>query len=83
MEKAPQRYLRWHRSAGHTAKTLVHHSHSISLFIRWYQQRGYSTALIILTPIPYASGSKINAIVACRITRSQRVYARNERTRVG
>jgi integrase/recombinase XerD len=45
MEKALQRYLRWHRSAGHTAKTIAHHSTTIDLFIRWCKERGYSTKL--------------------------------------
>lgn len=45
MEKSLQRYLRWYRSAGHPAKTIAKHSHTISLFIRWLQDEQYSTVL--------------------------------------
>lgn len=45
MEKALQRYLRWHRSAGHSAKTIRHHSTTIDLFMRWCKEKGYSLVL--------------------------------------
>ncbi len=45
MHKALQRYVRWHHSVGHTAKTVRYHSTTIDLFIRWCEAKGYSTAL--------------------------------------
>jgi integrase/recombinase XerD len=49
MDKALQRYLRWHRSAGHSPKTIRHHSTTIDLFIRWCKAKGYSTEIDNLT----------------------------------
>ncbi len=45
MEKSLQRYLRWHRSAGHSPKTIRHHETTIRLFIRWCAETGYPTAV--------------------------------------
>ncbi len=45
MEKSLQRYLRWHRSAGHSPKTIRHHETTIRLFIGWCAEEGYSTAI--------------------------------------
>lgn len=45
MERSLQRYLRHHRAAGHSTRTVWYHETTIDLFIRWIKGKGYSTAI--------------------------------------
>jgi integrase/recombinase XerD len=45
MEKALQRYVRWHRSSGHTAKTIRCHTQTIQLFVRFLKANNLPTTV--------------------------------------
>lgn len=45
MERAIPRYLRWHRSVGHSARTIWFYETTFDLFCRWLQGKGYSTKI--------------------------------------
>lgn len=45
MQKALARFLRHHRAEGHAKKTILYYESSITLFIKFCQERGYSSDL--------------------------------------